>query len=106
MITTSKPFIQVYCPELQDMISPGEWTACPFFEGKKLEITDDEDVLQQIFRCHVKCGCKIEYQYYEGDKLVAKVEDSVEDKDSLRKILKKVAKKKILEAFITQGQSC
>jgi CheY-like chemotaxis protein len=93
MIAKSKPFIQVYCPELQDMISPGEWTACPFFEGKKLDITDDEDVLQQIFRCHVQCGCKIEYQYYEGDELVAKVEDSVEDKDSLRKILQKVAKK-------------
>ncbi len=93
MLNKSKPFIQVYCPELQEMISPGEWTACPYFEGKKLEITENEDVMQQIFRCHVQCGCKIEYQYYEGEKLVSKVEDSIEDQESLRKILKLVSKK-------------
>jgi len=88
-----KPFIQVYCPELKEMIKPGEWTACPFFEGKKLGIDDEEDVLKQIFRCHVQCGCKIEYQFYDGDKLVSKLEDSIEDQDSLRRILKLVLKK-------------
>lgn len=88
-----KPFIQVYCPELQEIIIPGEWTACPFFEGKKLEINDEEDALKQIFRCHVKCGCKIEYQFYDGNNLVSKVEDSIEDQDGLRRILKLVMKK-------------
>ena len=85
-----KPFIQVYCPELREMINPGEWTACPFFEGKKRGINNEEDALKQIFRCHVQCGCKIEYQFYDGNKLVSKVEDSIEDQDSLRQILKLV----------------
>lgn len=93
MPNKSKPFIQVYCPELQEMISPGEWTDCPYFVGKKLEISESEDVMQQIFRCHVQCGCRIEYQYYEGEKLVTKVEDSIEDQESLRTILKLVSKK-------------
>ena len=88
-----KPFIQVYCPELKEMIYPGEWTACPFFEGKKLEFDDEEDALKQIFRCHVQCGCKIEYQFYDGNKLISKVEDSIEDQNSLRRILRLVMKK-------------
>jgi CheY-like chemotaxis protein len=93
MENKQKPFIQVYCPELKEMIRPGEWTACPFFEGKELDFSDTEDVMKQIFRCHVQCDCKIEYSYYEGDKLVSKVEDSIEDEDKLRKILTLVAKK-------------
>lgn len=89
----SKPFIQVYCPECQEMISPGEWTACPYFEGKKLDITHTEDAMKQIFRCHVQCDCKIEYSYYDGNNLVTKVEDAIEDQESLRRILAKVMKK-------------
>jgi CheY-like chemotaxis protein len=94
MENKTKPFIQVYCPECQEMISPGEWTACPYFEGEKLDISDAEDAMKQIFRCHVQCDCKIEYSYYEGDKLVTKVEDAIEDPESLRRILSLVAKKK------------
>jgi twitching motility two-component system response regulator PilH len=90
----NKPFIQVYCPECQEMISPGEWTACPYFEGEKLDISDTEDAMKQIFRCHVQCDCKIEYSYYEGDELVTKVEEAIEDPESLRRILSLVAKKK------------
>lgn len=90
----NKPFIQVYCPECQEMISPGEWTACPYFEGEKLDISETEDAMKQIFRCHVQCDCKIEYSYYDGDELVTKVEETIEDPESLRRILSLVAKKK------------
>ena len=89
-----KPFIQVYCPECQEMITPGEWTACPYFEGQKLDVEETEDAMKQIFRCHVQCDCKIEYTYYEGDQLVTKVEDAIEDPESLRRILTLVTKKK------------
>jgi CheY-like chemotaxis protein len=89
-----KPFIQVYCPECQEMITPGEWTACPYFEGEKLDIADTEDAMKQIFRCHVQCDCKIEYSYYDGDQLITKVEDAIEDPESLRRILTLVAKQK------------
>ncbi|UCE41387.1 MAG: response regulator [Candidatus Aminicenantes bacterium] len=93
MENKTKPFIQVYCPECQEMISPGEWTACPYFEGEKLDIADTEDAMKQIFRCHVQCDCKIEYSYYEGDQLVTKVEEAIEDPESLRRILSLVTKK-------------
>ena len=83
----SIPFIQVYCPELKEMIRPGESPVCPFFGGKKLDISKTEDAVKQIFRCHVQCGCSIEYQYYEGGKLVKKVEDTIEDQDTLRRSL-------------------
>lgn len=89
----TKPFIQVYCPECQEMIRPGEWTACPYFEGEKLDVSDTEDAMRQIFRCHVQCDCKIEYSYYDGDALVTKVEDTIEDPESLRSILSLVTKK-------------
>lgn len=89
-----KPFIQVYCPECQEMITPGEWTACPYFEGEKLDIADTEDAMKQIFRCHVQCDCKIEYSYYDGDQLITKEEDAIEDPESLRRILTLVTKKK------------
>lgn len=87
------PFIQVYCPECQEMIRPGEWTACPYFVGEKLDVSDTEDIMKQVFRCHVNCDCKIEYSYFDGDKLVTKVEDTVEDPEGLRQILSKVIKK-------------
>jgi len=93
MTDKQKPFIQVYCPECQEMIRPGEWASCPFFEGQKLDISDTEDAMKQIFRCHVQCDCKIEYSYYDGDKLVTKVEDTIEDQESLRRILTLVSKK-------------
>ena len=90
----TKSFIQVYCPELRDMINPGEWTMCPYFKGTELNLSNTEDALKQIFRCHVQCGCEIHYQYYEKGKLVTKVEKSVEDQDSLRRILAMVVGKK------------
>ena len=93
MENKQKPFIQVYCPECQEMIRPGEWTACPFFGGEKLDVLDSEDAMKQIFRCHVQCDCKVEYSYYEGDKLVTKVEDVIEDQESLRRIISLVSKK-------------
>ncbi len=85
-------FIQVYCPELMAMINPGEWTDCPFFKGQKLDLSNAEEALKQIFRCHVQCDSKIQYQYHEGGKLVEKVEEAVEDQDSLRRILSLVMK--------------
>jgi CheY-like chemotaxis protein len=88
--TTS--FIRVYCPELMAMIVPGEWTDCPYFRGKKLDFANTEDALKQIFRCHVQCDCKVQYRYYEGGKLVEKVAESVEDQESLRRILSLVMK--------------
>jgi CheY-like chemotaxis protein len=80
-------FIQVYCPELMAMINPGEWTGCPYFRGQKLDVSNTEEALKQIFRCHVQCDSKVQYQYYEDGRLVEKVEESVEDQDSLRRIL-------------------
>lgn len=80
-------FIQVYCPEVMAMINPGEWTDCPYYRGQKLDMSNTEEALKQIFRCHVQCDCKIQYQYYDGGKLVEKVLDSVEDQESLRRIL-------------------
>jgi two-component system alkaline phosphatase synthesis response regulator PhoP len=83
----SGSFIQVYCPEVRGMINPGEWTDCPYYRGQKLDMSNTEEALKQIFRCHVQCDCKIQYRYYEGGKLVEKVLDSVEDQESLRRIL-------------------
>jgi CheY-like chemotaxis protein len=85
-------FIRVYCPELMDTITPGEWTDCPFYRGQKFDLSNTEEALKQIFRCHVQCDCKILYQYYDGGKLVQKVEESVEDQESLRRILSVVMK--------------
>jgi CheY-like chemotaxis protein len=85
------PFVRVYCPELQGMIHPGEWAMCPYFSGTKKDFSDTEDALKQIFRCHVQCGCEIQYQYYDGDALVTKSTTVVEDPEQLRKILALVA---------------
>lgn len=81
------PFVRVYCPELQGMIHPGEWAMCPYFTSKKIDFSDTEDALKQIFRCHVQCGCEIQYQYYDGEALVTKSTRVVEDPENLRKIL-------------------
>ena len=67
---------------------------CPYFTGKKIDFSDTEESLKQIFRCHVQCGCEIQYQYYEGDKLVTKSEKIIEDQESLRRILSLVIKSK------------
>jgi CheY-like chemotaxis protein len=85
-------FIRVYCPELMDTITPGEWTDCPFYRGQKIDLSNTEEALKQIFRCHVQCGCRILYQYYEGRELVQKAADSIEDPEGLRKILSLVTK--------------
>jgi len=69
------------------MITPGEWTGCPYFRGQKLDVSDTEEALKQIFRCHVQCDTKVQYQYFEDGRLVEKVEESVEDQDGLRRIL-------------------
>jgi len=92
MAKKATSFIRVYCPELMAMIVPGEWTDCPYFRGKTLDVSKTEDALKQIFRCHVQCDCKVQYQYYEGGKLVEKVVESVEDQESLRRILSLVMK--------------
>jgi len=92
MAKKATSFIRVYCPELMAMIVPGEWTDCPYFRGKKLDVSDTEDALKQIFRCHVQCDCKVQYQYYDGGRLVEKVTESVEDQESLRRILSLVMK--------------
>lgn len=85
-------YIRVYCPELMTMINPGEWTDCPYFRGQKLDVSKTEEALKQIFRCHVQCDSKIQYQYYEDGKLVERVEESVDDQDSLRRIIALVMK--------------
>jgi len=89
---SSLPFIQVYCPELKQMIRPGEWTLCPYFTGQKLDLSRTEDALKQIFRCHVQCGCAIHYQFYEEGKLVTKAEKIIKDQESLRRIISLVSK--------------
>jgi hypothetical protein len=82
--------IQVYCPECQKMISPGEYAMCPYFEGGDLDMTDAEQVFQQLFTCHVKCGTKIQYHYYRDGERVTTTMDPVENEEMLRAILKKV----------------
>jgi len=94
MTNESEPFIQVYCPECQELIRPGEWTMCPYFNGMKLDFSETNEALKQIFRCHVQCGCEIQYRYYEGNKLVTKTEKVIEDQERLQLILSLVAKSK------------
>ena len=81
MTKESAPFVQVYCPECRELIQPGEWTLCPYFDGAKLDFSKTDETLKQIFRCHVQCGCEIQYRYYEGDRLVTKSEKFVEDEE-------------------------
>lgn len=94
--------LKVYCPELMKMIGPGEFSWCPYYQAEQLSIDDHEDVLKQVFRCHVKCGCTIHYQYYEAGELKTKILDVVENEDRLRDLIKEgrketsPARKKIL----------
>jgi hypothetical protein len=84
--------IQVFCPECQRMISPGEYSMCPYFEGQELDLSDSEQAFQQLFTCHVKCGTKIEYNYYKDGALVTTTVDPVENEGMLLEILRRVAK--------------
>jgi len=94
MAKETLPFIQVYCPECKEFIKPGEWTMCPYFDGKKLNFSKKNEALKQIFRCHVQCGCEIQYRYYEGGKLVTKTQKVIEDEDTLNEIVSLVAESK------------
>ena len=85
-------FIHVYCPELMAMINPGEWTDCPYYRGQPLDMSKTDEALKQIFRCHVQCDCKILYRYFDNGTMVERVRDSVENPESLRRILSLVMK--------------
>ena len=84
--------LTVYCPELMKMIGPGEFSWCPYYQAEKLSIEDEEGVLKQVFRCHVKCGCTVHYQYYEGGELKTKTIDVIENEDRLRELIKEGSK--------------
>jgi hypothetical protein len=86
--------IQVYCPECQRMISPGEYSLCPYFEGGESDLSEEERVFKQLFNCHVKCGTKIEYHYYKDGKRVTTTVDPVENEGMLMEILKRVINRK------------
>jgi two-component system alkaline phosphatase synthesis response regulator PhoP len=96
------PKLKVYCPELMKMIGPGEFSWCPYYQAEKLTIEDEEGILKQVFRCHVKCGCTVHYQYYEGGELKTKTIDVIENEDRLRELIKvgsketATSKKKVL----------
>jgi len=79
--------IQVYCPEQKAFITPLEIGICPYYQAEPLDFQSAEGVIQQLFRCHVKCGCQIQYRYYEGDDLVTKALDIVGDEKRLRYIV-------------------
>jgi CheY-like chemotaxis protein len=82
--------IQVYCPEQQAFISPLEIGICPYYQAEPLDFHSAEDVMKQLFRCHVQCGCQIQYRYYENDRLVTKSLDVVGDEGKLRSIVSAV----------------
>ena len=82
--------IQVYCPECQKMISPGEYSLCPYFEGGESDLSEEERAFRQLFNCHVKCGTKVEYHYYKDGKRVTTTVDPVENEGMLMEILKRV----------------
>jgi len=79
--------IQVYCPEQQAFITPLEIGICPYYQAEPLDFRSTDGVVQQLFRCHVQCGCQIQYRYYEGGKLVTKQLDVVGDESRLRSIV-------------------
>ncbi len=84
--------VQVFCPECQRMIAPGEYTMCPYFEGGALDLSDAEAVFKQLFTCHVKCGTKIEYHYYKDGERVSTTLEPVANEDMLKKILERILK--------------
>jgi CheY-like chemotaxis protein len=90
--------IQVYCPEQKGFITPLEIGICPYYQAEPLDFESADGVIQQLFRCHVKCGCQIQYRYYEGDKLVTKSLDIVGDEGRLNSIVAQVLGQKEDEA--------
>ena len=82
-----QPVMQVYCPEALRMIEPGEFDFCPYYSGEKLNVSDAGALAKHIFRCHAKCGCPIEYQYYDGGRIVSKTIDIVKDEETLKNII-------------------
>lgn len=89
---TKKDFkpLEVYCAESKTFIAPGKFEICPYFSGEQLKFENDSDPVAQVFRCHVKCGCRITYRYRSGDEIVSKNLDEVADLDGLRAILEGV----------------
>ena len=82
--------LEVYCAEAKRFITPGNFEICPYFSGEQLEFEGDSDPIGQVFRCHVKCGCRITYRYRSGDEIVKKNLDEVADLEGLRTILEGV----------------
>jgi CheY-like chemotaxis protein len=82
--------IQVYCPEQKAFITPLEIGICPYYQAEPLDFRSTEGVIQQLFRCHVQCGCQIQYRYYDGEKLVTRALDIVGDEARLRSIVEGV----------------
>jgi CheY-like chemotaxis protein len=41
----------------------------------------------QVFRCHIKCGCRITYRFRSGEEIVSRNLDEVADLEGLRAIL-------------------
>jgi two-component system alkaline phosphatase synthesis response regulator PhoP len=79
--------LEVYCAETKEYISPGAFEICPYYGGENLEFERGRDPIAQVFRCHVKCGCRIAYRYRSGDEIVTKHVDEVADLEGLRAIL-------------------
>ena len=87
--TDFKP-LEVYCAEAKEFIAPGSFEICPYFSGEQLGFDGDSDPIGQVFRCHVKCGCRIIYRYRSGDEVIKKNIDEVADLEGLRAILEGV----------------
>lgn len=83
--------VQVFCPECQKMISPGEYTMCPYYEGGSVDLNDVDAVFKQLFTCHVKCGTKVEYHYYRDGERVTTTVNPVENESMLMEILRKIS---------------
>jgi len=79
--------LEVYCAESKKFITPGSFEICPYFAGEQLEFEGDNDPIAQVFRCHIKCGCRITYRYRSGEEIVSKNLDEVADLEGLRAIL-------------------
>jgi CheY-like chemotaxis protein len=79
--------LEVYCAEAKKFIAPGNFEICPYFSGEQLGFENDSDPIGQVFRCHVKCGCRITYRYRSGEEVIKKNLDEVADLEGLRAIL-------------------
>lgn len=95
--------IQVYCPEQQALITPLDIGVCPYYQAEPLDFSSAEDVIKQLFRCHVQCGCQIQYRYEEGGQLVTKTLDIVGDEGKLRSIVEEVVAERVVETAGARG---